>query len=170
MRLAAVGIAGLGLGLVVAGALGATRWLDGPLGMLPGGQLQGGSQPCRESGWDAFAGVEEIELEVRPGRPRSLRTWAVVHHGELFVPADFLTPWKRWPHQVIADPRIRLRIGDAIFACVARRVLDPEEIQALRRAIAAKYQLREDGRAARVEVWWFQVHPRSGSRSEGARP
>jgi hypothetical protein len=87
-------------------------------------------------------------------------TWSVVWNGELFLPADFLTPWKRWPHQVLEDDRIRLRVGAEIFTCRAERVDDEALIERLRRAAAAKYDLESDGRAARAEVWWFRARPR----------
>lgn len=89
-----------------------------------------------------------------------MTTWSVVHEGELFVPADFLTPWKRWPHQVRVDDRIRLRLGGQIFECRAERVVDDERIEKLRLAIAAKYDLQAESRAATIEVWWFRIRPR----------
>ena len=155
-------LAVVALGLVAAAAGAGWLWsrtLDGPWGMLPGGRLEGAAEPCR-SGWDAIADLPEIEVEVRPAAPRSVTTWSVVHDGALFVPADFLTPWKRWPHQVLEDDRVRLRAGGRIFECRAERVEDADLIERLRSAIAAKYDIDPDGRAAEVEVWWFRVRPR----------
>ena len=146
----------------VATCLGwlATGLLDGPWGMLPGGRLEGPAVGCETARWEEFAATRELELEVRPASPRSMTTWSVVHEGELFVPADFLTPWKRWPHQVLNDDQVRLRLEGRIFECRAERVADAEQIEQLRLAIAAKYDLQADGRAARIEVWWFRVLPR----------
>lgn len=149
------------LGLAVAGAAlaYAARWGDGPLGPLPGGPFRGEARACTGVEWERFAGTRELELEVHAASPRTLTTWSLVHEGRLHVPADFLTPWKRWPAQVLADPRVRLRLGGEVFRCRAERVSDPETIEALRRAIAEKYDLDPEGRAARVEVWWFRVVP-----------
>lgn len=138
----------------------ATGWLDGPIGMIPGGALRGAEEPCTAADWDAYADAREVEVEVRPKRPRSVTTWSVVHEGALHLSADFLTPWKRWPYQVLEDPRIRVRVAGRIFACRARRVDAPAAIAALREAAAVKYEVDPDGLAARVEVWWFRVEPR----------
>ncbi len=144
---------------------------DGPVGPLPGGQLAGPDAACPVD-WRALAGEREVELELKPEAPRSVRIWNVVVAGRLFVPGDFLTPIKRWPHQVLADPRVRIRIAGRIFNCEARRVEDPERIEALRAEAARKYALEPDGWAARSEVWWFELVPRpdeAGIRAPGAR-
>ncbi len=152
--------AGLAAALAAAAGLLAGR-LDGPWGMLPGGRFRAADQPCpAASAWAPWAGVPELQLEVRPTRPRSLTTWGLVHEGGLYVPADFLTPWKRWPHQVLADDRVRVRVEGDVFACRARQVADAARIEALRRGTAEKYGLAPDGRAARTEVWWFRILPR----------
>lgn len=104
--------------------------------------------------------VEEWSLEVSPERPRSVTTWWVLHDGEAFVPADFLTPFKQWPHRVMAEPRVRVRLAGTIYRCRAERVHDPDTIRALRRAAAAKYELDPERLAARSEVWWFRIRPR----------
>lgn len=159
-RLATLGLAGVVL--IGAGWL-ATGFLDGPLGMLPGGRLRGASQPCPAS-WDARADFRELEIELTPERPRSVRTWGIVQDGALFVPADFLTPWKRWPFQVQADPRVRIRLGEdprgEIFECAATVTGEPLLVAALRAGIAAKYDIPTDGRAAQVRVIWFRIAPR----------
>ncbi len=133
---------------------------DGPVGPLPGGALRGEAKPCPSS-FHAFANEPEVELEVAPDRPRSVRIWNVVQGERLFVPGDFLTPAKRWPHQVVADPRVRLRIAGQLFRCQATRVVDATAVATLRREAARKYRLEPDGWAARSEVWWFAIEPRS---------
>ncbi len=147
----------------VAGVLSPLWWaryLDGPWGMIPGGAFRGVDEPCTAAAWQELQGVEELEVEVHPARPRSVTTWSVVHEGDLFVPADFLTPWKRWPLRVMEDDRIRVRVGARIFRCRGERVRDVDTIAALRGAAAAKYGLDPDGLAGRSEVWWFRVVPR----------
>lgn len=146
--------------VVLLGAVWGASTSDGPWGPLPGGRLHGADEPCAGVAWRDYAAVEEWEVEVRPERPRSVTTWSVVHDDTLFLPADFLTPVKRWPHQVAADPRIRLRAGARIFRCRAVRVFDTALIAVLRIQIAAKYRLASDGVAARTQVWWFRVTPR----------
>ena len=137
--------------------LGACSLGDGPWGMIPGGGFLGPSEPCEAARWGDYAELEELQVEVRPGAPRSVTTWSVVYAGQLFVPADFLLPGKRWPHQVEVDDRVRLRARGRIFECRAERVRDAALIEALRRAVAAKYALESDGMAAGAEVWWFRM-------------
>ena len=149
-----IGSAALAATLVVV-ASGLSRSWDGPWGMLPGGALRGPERPCRVQ-WSG-AGPRELELEVRPDRPRSVTTWSVTHGGRLYVPADFLTPFKRWPHQVAEDDRVRLRWSGSAHACRLRRVHDSDEVRELRQRVAEKYEIEPEGRAARVEVWWFEV-------------
>jgi hypothetical protein len=144
----------------VAAALVAARIADGPLGPLPGGRLRGAEQPCPAQGFAGHAAARSSELEVRPERPRSVRTWNVVVDDRLYLPADFLTPWKRWPYQVQRDPRVRLRIDGDLYACRAVRVLDPDELARVRAAAAAKYAIGPDDRSARTEIWWFRLEPR----------
>ncbi len=152
----ALGLAGVtvGTGWLVVGRM------DGPWGMVPGGPFEGPGVPCATAQWERLTAAREVQLEVRPERPRSVTTWSVVREGELFVPADFLTPWKRWPYQVLEDGRVRLRVRGEIFECFAERVGDAELIQQLRLAAAAKYDLEHDGAAANTEVWWFRLRPR----------
>ena len=144
----------------LAGLCGVIAACDGPVGPLPGGRLRGEDAPCAVD-WRGRDAEREVELEVSPDAPRSVRIWNVVEDGRLFVPGDFLTPAKRWPHQVMADPRVRLRIAGELFRCEARRVTDPAQIDALRREAARKYALAPDGWAARSEVWWFELLPRA---------
>ena len=89
-----------------------------------------------------------------------MHMWSVVQDGQLFVPADFLTPWKQWPQQVIEDDRVRLRIGSEVYACRAERVQDTALIDALRLETARKYAIDPTGTAARTAVWWFRLRPR----------
>jgi len=133
---------------------------DGPIGPLPGGRLRGEENPCLGD-WTAFASEREVELEVSPDSPRSVRIWNVVQDGRLFVPGDFLTPVKRWPHQVEVDSRVRVRIAGKLYRCTARRVSETTLIESLRRETARKYNLEPDGWAARSEVWWFELVPRA---------
>ncbi|MDX1649978.1 MAG: hypothetical protein R3263_09015, partial [Myxococcota bacterium] len=79
--------------------------------------------------------------------------------GALYVPADWLTPWKTWPHLAMEDPRVRVRVDRRVYACHATRVRDADTIEALRQAVAAKYDVDPEGRAAQVQVWWFRLGP-----------
>jgi hypothetical protein len=135
--------------------------MDGPWGMIPGGAFRGTEtgRPCVALVATGATALAEIELEVRTPTPRSMTIWNVVLDESMYVPADFLTPFKRWPHHVEADSRVRVRADGQVYRCAAVRVTDPDQIEALRRAIAAKYAIEPDGWASRAEVWWFELGP-----------
>lgn len=150
---AAVAVAALGwLGLELAARM------DGPWGMLPGGAFRGAETDCPVD-WSDQADAVELEIEVRPDAPRSMTIWSAVDQGELFLAADFLTPFKFWPHQLLADGRVRIRTGEGMFACRATRDTDPVRIERVRATIAEKYGIAPDGWVAGAEVWWFRVAP-----------
>ncbi len=140
-------------GLVLLSACG------GPWGPFPGGALDGEEHPRPAYGFEAAEEVETVAVEVGGESPRSVQTWVLVLDGELYVPADFFNPGKRWPHQAIAEPRARMRIEDRIYRGRLTRIEDPTTIEALRRATALKYDVAEDSWAARIEVWWFRFDP-----------
>lgn len=125
--------------------------------MLPGGPFRGVAVDCGAADWSHYATVPEFEIEVQPEAPRSLTTWGLVYQSDLYIPADFLTPWKRWPQQVEKEPRIRVRVDDRVFSCHAARITDEVLVARLREEAAAKYKIEPDGWAARAEVWWFRV-------------
>ena len=156
------------IGLVLAGAIATgailaagARFHDGPLGPLPGGALRSGELvPSPPADWTHVRVGETVELETRPHAPWSVTTWAVVHEGGLYLPADFLNPIKRWPVFVLADPEVVLRTGGRRYPLSAGRVEDPGLIKALRQAFAAKYGITEGSASARIEVWFFRLEGR----------
>jgi hypothetical protein len=161
-RIRARAVAGAVLAVAAAGALavaGVATCADGPLGMLPGGRLRGAESSAPVDGWGFATRAREIEVEVRPRCPRSIRAWFVVVGGRLYVTADFLTPWKRWPLQALADPRARVRVAGRLVPVRLVRVTDADTSAALRRALARKYDVREGSWLAGVEVWFFRVDP-----------
>lgn len=131
----------------------------GPWGPFPGGRLEGPELPYPTRGFESAAEVETVAVEVGGEAPRSVQTWVLVLDGQLFVPADFFNPGKRWPRLAMEDPRARIRIEDRIYPGRLVRIEDPTTIDALRRATSIKYEVAEDSWAARIEVWWFRFDP-----------
>lgn len=158
-------LAGAGALAAIAAVVAASaRLADGPLGPLPGGRLRGPEAPFPDD-WRFAAAASEIEVELATGGPlgpRSVTTWLVVHDGALFVTADFLTPWKRWPRQALARPRARVRVAGRIVPVRLVRVVERERVLALRRALGRKYGLADDSWLANVRVWFFELRPRFG--------
>jgi hypothetical protein len=154
------------LAVIVTAALGAfalrvaARLSGGPLWFVPGGRLAGELAVEQNPDWSFTAAIRTIAVEVDPDDPTSVTTWVFTHDGALYVAADFINPWKRWPHLAVADPRVRLRIAGKIYQRSAVRVTDPALIERLRQAIADKYQIAPGGLASHVDVWFFRMDPR----------
>jgi len=142
----------------------AAYFSGGPLGVVPGGPLSGPLAADQDPDWGFTESIDTIAIEVDPDDPLSVTTWVFTLDGQLYVAADFFNPWKSWPRRVLEDPRVRLRIGDAIYERRAERVVDPALVERLRRAIADKYAIAPDGIASRIDVWFFRMAPR------GAQP
>jgi hypothetical protein len=136
------------------------RFSGGPLGVVPGGRLAGPLAADQNPDWSFTEQLQTIAVEVDPEHPLSVTTWVFTLGGALYVAADFFNPLKRWPHRALADPRVRLRIDGRIYERRAVRVEDPVLIGRLRRAIADKYDIADDGIASKVDVWFFRMDPR----------
>ena len=131
----------------------------GPWGPFPGGRLAGPEAPFPDSGFAFARDVQRLAVEVGGAEPRSVHTWAIVLGAQLFLPADFFNPGKRWPHLAMANPNARLRIDGWVHRGRLTRVQDEATIEALRVETARKYGIGEESWAARIDVWWFRFDP-----------
>lgn len=136
------------------------RFSGGPLGVIPGGRLDGPLADQQRPDWAFTRDVQTIQVEVDPQHPLSVTTWVFTLDGELYVAADFFNPFKQWPRRALADPRVRLRIDGRIYERRAVRVTDAALIERLRHAIADKYEIRDGGIASKIDVWFFRMEPR----------
>lgn len=141
------------------------RLSGGPLGVVPGGRLEGPLAAEQDPDWGFTEQEQTIAVEVDPQHPLSVTTWVFTLDGALYVAADFFNPFKRWPHRALADPRVRLRIDGRIYERLAVRVDDPALIPRLRRAIADKYDIADGGLASKVDVWFFRMDRRPAERA-----
>ena len=147
--------------VAVAVAIGAVfalaPYADGPLGLIPGGPFHGAATGGPEPDWEALAGdARTIELEVNPEAPRSLTMGIVVHGGQLYLPATLVPERKRWPREVAADPRVRIRVDGRIYERRAQRVDDPELVQELIERGAEKYS---PNFFAPDRTWFYRLAP-----------
>jgi len=133
--------------LVLAVAIGAlafvARFLDGPIGPLPGGPLRGGvlvSEPVAD--WSFAADVPEIELQLDAQRI-SRTTWFLVDQGRAYIPASTeYPPGKSWHRVALQDGRAMLRIAGKRYPVTLIRVDDPAVQQAVAAVAAQKYPRR----------------------------
>jgi len=63
-----------------------------------------------------------------------------VHDGKLYVPAQSGST-KSWTHYAVADPRVRVKIGDRIYPGIATRVTDEALREPIRQAARVRYNL-----------------------------
>ena len=109
----------------------------GPVVMIPGVRLGGADVPTPRS-WDGIEVPEEVLLETQGGvLPRVHRIWALLGEGGILVAGD---PGSGWVERALADPNIRLRMGDDVYSLRAQRL---DDLPALRRAtdiFVAKYR------------------------------
>lgn len=114
---------------VVAAVLYARR--TNPIAFISGIRLSGEVVTEPVSDWSFARDVQEVALETRPAAPHSVTIWCLVHEGKLYVPG-----WdtRAWTYFAIADPRVRVKIGDKIYPGIATRVTGTD-MEALREPI-----------------------------------
>lgn len=156
--------------LLLAVALVAARFADGPVAMIPGGPFTSGELVTGpEPDWSFARELREVELQlVDP--PRSRTTWILEHDGDIFVPCGFMTSrwgrlWKRWPVEALEDGRALLRIGDALYERQLVRIEDGPLLAPLVAELDRKYGRAEQlgpQAVAAGDLWLFQLAPRRG--------
>ena len=77
----------------------------------------------------------------RSGQPREIEIWFTRHDGRHYLIAEHL--WEtHWVRNLLADPRVSVRVGDATFAARARVVhaaAEPELQERVQELSEAKY-------------------------------
>ena len=136
----------------------------GPLGPISGGALSGEVTPA-PADWAFANNVEQVQLETNPAAPHSVNTWIGSNAGALYLPSSMIRgpklPTEReWVRNALADDRVRLRIGDAVYELRAERVADETETAAARAALEKKYELSADDMDPAREIWIFRLAPR----------
>ena len=152
--------AGLGAVVIVLGALYLLR--TDPMYMISGKRLSGAELPYPPD-WSICYDHLTIAVETRPEDPHSVTTTCVVHEGSLIIPA-MQGSTKQWTANVVRDPRVRIKIGEAVYRARAERTLEltPEDFIA---AVAAKRPefSERSGKAPPEDLWFFRVGPPSAA-------
>ena len=151
----------IGGALAALAAVAALAYLfrTDPIYMIAGKRLSGEEQPYPPD-WSACNQHPSIAVETRPEDPHSVTTLCFVLDGDLIIPAEAGST-KEWTANVVADPRIRLKLGDAIYPALAERDM-ALTIADVAPAAQAKYpQMAERrGDEPAEDVWLFRVRPR----------
>jgi hypothetical protein len=152
--------AGYALLLVLAAlgvALVAARFHDGPLGPLTGGPFRAGVVTAVPADWSFASDARTLELELPAEAGRAITTWLVVVDKKLYVPCGVASA-KRWPHIVLRDGHVRVRLDGKIYPLEMKRVDSGESLTAAAAAVASKYKVPGEGFGTRD--WIFALGER----------
>ena len=141
-----VRLASLLIALVASGC-------NGPFLVLPGGGLDGDTEPVPAS-W-AFAGdYGTIQLEPRPEDPYSVNIAVTAIDGRLYINAgDTETQWVK---NMTANPLVRVRLKGTLYDMRVARVTDSAEISKFAEAWTNQSFFRRDPDDL-DEVWLYRV-------------
>jgi len=148
----------VGLALLIVVAFFGARFLDGPLGPIPGGPLVSGALVTGPVGdWSFAKDVPEIALQLA-SQSQSRTTWILVSGGKAYIPASTeYPPGKTWHKKALEDGRATLRIDGKRYPVTLTKVEDAAVVTAVREVGATKYPRRPGG-----DAWLFEVTSRSG--------
>jgi hypothetical protein len=136
------------------------RFSDGPIGPFPGGALRAGE--LVDDGlidWEFVDDVDTIELQTN--EPTLARhTWILYRRGAVFVPCIF-PRLKSWPHDLLTNDDVVVRIDGRLYKRRARRVTDHGLIASLDQAMDEKYGVSAVTDGDDDHVWFFRLDPRS---------
>lgn len=145
-------------GLIVVAAL-AYQFRTDPIGPLAGKRLSGEEKPFPKD-WAFSDAHPYCYFETRSNAPHSVTTICFVVNGKLIVPS-LNAPEKNWPHYVLDDPTVRIKVGAFVYPARAARItgFSQEDVRA---SILRKYPSFEE----RVPVtlpdttWLFELAQR----------
>lgn len=150
VKIAAGVLVALILGIAITAV--AARYSDGPIGIFPGGPLEGGEEfPHFIVAWSWARNFDTIELQLE-GDDTSRTTWFIEHNGLGYIPASTgFPPGKTW-HTRADGSEAWLRIDGKRYQVKLDRFED-EKIEAeLRGKVERKY-----GGGPGGDTWWFKV-------------
>jgi hypothetical protein len=112
--------------------------------------------------------VREVEFQLLdPARSRT--TWILITMGRAYIPCGYMTTWwgkiwKQWPLEAEKDPRILLRIGDALYDTPARsHPSRPDRRPTSDGKLSRKYaggRENPDGGCDIGYLWLYELAPR----------
>ena len=129
----------------------------GPTLLIPGGELTGPVEASPEN-WTFSDEVSTIQLETRPADPYSVNIWAVGIGDRLYVHAG--ANRSRWVENILADPRVRVRVAGKLYPLTAVRVEDPAEFATFADAYKKKYGTRPRNENV-AEVYLYRLGART---------
>ena len=138
-----LGIAIVGVALVVFVFLFAMRFSDGPMAIVPGGAFSSGEPAPVPADWSFLR--DRMEVEFQTMDPDTSRTvWVGVHDSRLFLVSGYMNSWyggiwKQWPHYLGDDASIVLRVDGRLYDLRLERVMDGPDIIPVLSEFGRKY-------------------------------
>lgn len=112
-----------------------------PFIVFAGGKLSG-DEGVPPDDWSALRSEETFQLETRPGDPYSVNIWAVGIGPDVYIGTG--PDGTNWSGYISEDPHVRLRVGNTVYALIARPVSDTAERRTVAHAYAEKYDMDQD--------------------------
>ncbi|HIG41403.1 MAG: hypothetical protein ABGY96_02755 [bacterium] len=131
------------LALSVAIFLFGMRFHDGPMEIITGGPFKTGELATAPDDWSFLTGRMEIEFQTM--EPDSSRiVWLVVLDKRLYVISGYMNTgygkiWKQWPHHLVADDRVVLRIDEKLYEQRMVRMMEHPQLLDLMTINIKKY-------------------------------
>jgi hypothetical protein len=165
-----VGITISVLVLGVAVFLFGMRFHDGPIEIITGGPFKTGELTASPNDWSFLTGRMEIEFQTL--EPDSSRTvWLVVLEKRLYVISGYMNTgygkiWKKWPHHLVADDGVVLRIDNKLYEQRMVRMMEHPRLLDIMTINAKKYgggvvssatSEQQDEALLAGDYWLFEV-------------
>ena len=142
----------------------ATRFTDGPLGIVAGGAFSSGDIVSEEPDWRFVKDYDTVEFQLlEPARSRT--TWIVEHNGRIYIPSGYMLStvgkiWKQWPLQAEKDGRAILRVDDKLYPRQLIRITDDPALPAVLAELSRKYASGSQihvSEVSRGSLWVFEL-------------
>ena len=133
--------------------------------------------------WSFTDAIPTVQIETRTPYliPHFVRTDIARNGGQLYLFSEYFAPKagqpdhrnefpkaRFWNRMVVRDPRIRVKIGNQLFAMRAYPLTDPSEMAVARQAFLSKYEdirrLQELPESQRSTLYFFRLEPQWNGR------
>lgn len=144
------------------------RFSDGPLEIFSGGPFRSGVLTPAPDNWSFLKERDTIEFQtLEPNTSRT--TWVASHEGRLFVVSGYMNTnyakvWKQWPHYLLKDNRIILRVDGKLYEQRLERIMAGPEVIPVLNEFSRKYlggaEVTSPAQVSSGDTWMFEVLPR----------
>ena len=168
----------VGIVLLITAFLFGMKLHDGPLAIITGGPFKTGQPAAAPDDWTYL--TDRLEIEFQTMTPDTSRiVWLGVYDKRLYVVSGYMNTvygkiWKQWPHYLVADDRVVLRIDGNLYEQRMVRLMDHPQLLEIMTAHGRKYgTISEDVTAEQLrqgltsgDFWLFEVVDREAGDNE----